>query len=258
MDFRNRSLALVVFAIFALVLAWVGYSTRQAVERAQLELARSTPIKLSSGGREGSSSRPEPFSNGRTELLRSQVDRLSARLNRLSELLQQKSQDYDALKSELDHSTALMNELLPASAEPSEPVAEPLVESEPTTAEPTVSEETQSDLAKQLEEARAQLAELEKEAAASELHIFALQDDKRMLASAASAALIKSGAAAAPGLADLLAHRRPEMRLWAATLLGEMGPDALSAVDALHEALSDADEEVRLAARKALRKIENP
>jgi hypothetical protein len=265
MDFRGRSLALVVFALFALVIAWVGYSTRQAAERVQLELARSTPAKLSSGNsREGSSPRAESFSGARAELLRSQVDRLSARLNRLSELLEQKSQDYDALKAELNHSTALLSELLPDNGERSEPVVEEAtLGSEPTPTEPratesTASKDTQPDLTQQLEEARDQLMELEKEAATSELHIFALQDDKRTLESAASAALVRSGAAAAPALADLLSHRRADIRRWAAMLLGEIGPDAHAAADALHEALSDADEEVRLAARKALRKIENP
>jgi hypothetical protein len=37
-----------------------------------------------------------------------------------------------------------------------------------------------------------------------------------------------------------------------------MGPDAEAAVDALHDAASDSDEEVRIAARRALRRIEEP
>lgn len=259
MDPRSRSLALVVFGLFAAALAWGGYALRQAADRAQCELAQSLPSgSPGSADRESlSRTRTEPFHNPRQELLRVQVDRLSARLNRLSQMLEQKSADYETLKAELNRSTTLLDELLPLAGNDSEQIESSTTgDTEEKVARPE--EELSPALPAQLRAAQEKLSGLEKQAALDELRIFELEDGKRTMESAASAALVRSGAAAAAPLTDLLSHRRPQVRRWAATLLGEIGPDAFSAIDALHEALSDIDEEVRIAARKALRKIENP
>lgn len=256
MDLRSRSFALLVFGLFAATLVWGGYALRQAADRAERELASSLSSDSTSNARRGGSlaARADSSSSSRTELMRMQIDRLSVRMHKLSEMLEQKTADYDSLKAELDKSTRLLNELMAFDPFVFEPATE-ATEETPTT---KPAEETPPDLAAQLLEVRTELADLEKQAAMDELRIFELEDGKRIWESAASAALVRSGAAATPALADLLAHRRPEIRRWAATLLGEIGPDAHSAADALHEALSDTEEDVRVAARKALRKIENP
>jgi HEAT repeat protein len=185
--------------------------------------------------------------------MRTQVERLSARLDRLSELLEQKTADYDALKAEFDKSTQLINELLtPENPSITPKPAEAEAEKTPT------AEQMLAQLNAELRETRAELAALEKDAAASELHILELEDQQRIHQTAAARALVRAGSAAAPALADLLSDRRPEIRRWAATMLGEIGPDASSAVDALRDAFSDPDEDVGIAARRAVRRIEDP
>jgi HEAT repeat protein len=55
-----------------------------------------------------------------------------------------------------------------------------------------------------------------------------------------------------------LAHPRPDVRKWAATMLGELGPVAKEAIPPLQDALKDRDPAVGTAARSALDKIAPP
>jgi hypothetical protein len=64
------------------------------------------------------------------------------------------------------------------------------------------------------------------------------------------------GQAAAPQLIDLLKHKDPEVRYYAAVVLGEL--KSQEAVDELIQTLSDADEDVRWKAMEALREIGDP
>jgi HEAT repeat protein len=257
MDMRSKLLGLTVLGLFAVALVWIAYSLQTMAKSTEQELARLVPAERPPAVRERASrevfaSAREELSNPRIDLLRTQVDRLSARLNRLSELLDQKTADYDALKADYDQNNELLRELL--SLEP-RPAANESSEAQADSAKEQA--ETVERLNTELREARAWLAALEREAALDELHLFDLEESKSYLESAASEALVRSGSAAVPALMDLLLDRRPEIRHWAATLLGRIGPDAEAAVDALHDALSDTNEDVRHAARRALRRIEN-
>jgi chromosome segregation ATPase len=263
MDMRSRLLGLAVFGMFAAALVWVALSLQQAARSTEQELAGWRPPETTATVPETTSpgaslsSRGEGFSNPRVDLLRTQVDRLSARLNRLSELLEQKTAEYDALKADSDHNNELLRDLLSLEQKPA--VRKPDLKTLAPEADKADSPATTIDkLNAELRETRAELAALEKEAALGELQIFELEERNRYVESAASDALVRSGAAAVPALSDLLSDRHAEIRRWAAKLLGEIGPDAHSAVDALHDALSDTDEDVRIAARKALRRIEQP
>src|SRR5688500_7474777 len=118
MDMRGRLLALAVFGLFAGVLVWVALSLQGAIRRTEQELAARAAIVQSTSltervPRESSgSARTDPSSPPRSELMRAQVERLSARLDRLSGLLEQKTADYNALKADFDKSNLLLNELL--------------------------------------------------------------------------------------------------------------------------------------------------
>lgn len=260
MDMRSRLLALAVFGMFAVTLASISFAVWSQVQRTGQELATMLPAPAPS--------RPDKISldsgiarddqlDPRLELWRTQVERLTDRVNRLSDLLEKKSADYDSLKTDHDHNAEILRELL-ATEQDSVERKTVVNEIKAEAAKTESNSEAVAELNSQLRELRSELAAMEKQAAVDELHIFELEDRKRMLQTAASAALVRSGAAAAGALADLLSDRRPELRRWAATVLGEIGPDAASAADALHEALSDSDEEVQIAARKALRRIERP
>jgi len=64
--------------------------------------------------------------------------------------------------------------------------------------------------------------------------------------------LASIGAESVPVLVEHLTHQRAEIRRWAATVLGEIGPDANDAIPALMHASSDEDPGVREAARRSL------
>jgi chromosome segregation ATPase len=98
----------------------------------------------------------------------------------------------------------------------------------------------------QIEQANQRVADLE---------IAALRELVR--STEATLALVATGAAAVPALLDRLADDNPDVRRWAATVLGEIGPEASLAAEALLIALDDENEEVREAARIALERIEN-
>jgi HEAT repeat protein len=84
----------------------------------------------------------------------------------------------------------------------------------------------------------------------------AIQTLQRAFRDLAGEAVLAAGAEATPVLMSALTHRDPEIRVWAATMLGEIGPAARTAAPALVEALTDEDADVRLAARHALELVD--
>lgn len=61
-----------------------------------------------------------------------------------------------------------------------------------------------------------------------------------------------------PELVKALSHPEPDLRYLAAVWLGGFGPDAKEAIPQLRVALDDENEDVRRAAKDALRRIERP
>ncbi len=74
----------------------------------------------------------------------------------------------------------------------------------------------------------------------------------------ASIALAHLGQPAVPALRTSLASERKDLRLWSAYTLGQIGPVAESAVEALNVSLADTDPALRAAAAQALGKIAAP
>jgi len=74
----------------------------------------------------------------------------------------------------------------------------------------------------------------------------------------ASIALANLGQPAVPALRKSLVSARKDVRLWSAYTLGQIGPVAKSAVEALSVSLTDADPALRAAAAQALGKIAAP
>jgi HEAT repeat protein len=98
-----------------------------------------------------------------------------------------------------------------------------------------------------------QLAQWQRQSAEQ---VDAIQTLQRAYHDLASAAVAAAGADATPVLVSALTHRSPDVRLWAVTMLGEIGPAARPAAPALVEALSDESPDVRLAARHALELVD--
>ena len=74
----------------------------------------------------------------------------------------------------------------------------------------------------------------------------------------ASIALANLGQPAVPALRKSLVSESKDVRLWSAYTLGQIGPVAASAVEALNVTLADADPALRAAVAEALGKIAAP
>jgi len=83
----------------------------------------------------------------------------------------------------------------------------------------------------------------------------ALGDEEKWVRVEAVAILAAMRPGGVAALARALADGNPQARLLAAVTLGEIGPEAKSAIPALEAALGDRDEAVRFAAAEALKKI---
>jgi HEAT repeat protein len=90
----------------------------------------------------------------------------------------------------------------------------------------------------------------------SELEVSALEQEMQAFQTAASETLVAVGAAAVPRLIQRLSDPRASIRQWAASVLGQIGPDARQAAPELAELLTDRDPLVRQAARQALDRIQ--
>ena len=80
--------------------------------------------------------------------------------------------------------------------------------------------------------------------------------EKQAFEAVVSETFVRLGRDAVPVLVYQLANPRADVRQWAANLLGELGPVARDAIPSLSDALRDADETVREAARNSLEKID--
>ena len=113
---------------------------------------------------------------------------------------------------------------------------------------------------KDLDKLRAELERDEEQIAAmrvrSERDIAELIEEKVTFEIAAGNAILETGEAAIMPLITLLQHERPEVRIWAAAVLAELGPDARSALEPLTMLLQDDDQRVVAQARRAIAAIE--
>lgn len=82
-----------------------------------------------------------------------------------------------------------------------------------------------------------------------------LSDKDDRVKKAAGELLLKSGVEAVPGLKRMVENAKGQPRLWAALVLGEIGPPAKDAVPSLEKALGEVAPEGRPIVQAALKKI---
>ncbi len=209
-------------------------------------------------------------------LQRVQIRRLQALLDQKTKLLQQRTALLDqknaeqvALRAEVDEAVELLEvlaaELAATATTPSSGQAK--------------AEKLQSELEKFRSEAaknrlvadqrQAELDRLKDEVGATDEGISQLQlqaetefdslvAEKRAFEAVVSETFSRLGVDAVPVLVYQLANPRANVRQWAATVLGDLGPTARDAIPPLSDALRDQDQAVRDAARRALEKIDAP
>ena len=83
-----------------------------------------------------------------------------------------------------------------------------------------------------------------------------LFDDASFIPAAVREAIVKIGRPAVSPLIELLQDKKWAVRLEAAIILGQIGPEAKDSVSALTEVLKDDDQRVRQYAAKALEKVQ--
>jgi len=209
-------------------------------------------------------------------LQRAQIRRLQAMLDQKTKLLQQRTALLDqknaeqvALRVELDEAIGLLEVL----------AAELAATTTTPSAGQAKGEKLRSDLEKFRSEAaksrtvadqqQVELDRLKDEVGATDEGITQLQlqaetefnslvAEKRAFEAVVSESFVRLGIDAVPVLVYQMANPRADVRQWAATLLGELGPTARDAIPPLSDALRDKDQAVRDAARRALEKIDMP
>lgn len=269
MDGRNISLAafvclgLLAVGGFLYVLNRSAEQTRrQAEEAARLadEEARRETVRVAALG--DRLSRPDRDVSRRLESLQKLLRSRSAELRR-------KNAEYRELQAKFDQTLETVEQLMAQRADGGETAKSAgNGKKPPATAGGEGAVDVDQEVARlldrqrreELEQLRAELNRANEDLAAvlveTESQIAALLDENEALQQAAAQMLIGTGSSAVPALAAALGHARPEVRRWAALVLGRLGGEARRAIPELTTALEDADPGVREAAREALRMID--
>lgn len=209
-------------------------------------------------------------------LQRAQIRRLQALLDQKTKLLQQRTSLLDqrnaeeaTLRAELDEAIEMLEVL---AVELAATAVTPAGGSGNGAKLQNELEKLRTESAKSREHAERQQQELEQlreELGTTDLDIAQLQQqaeqefeallmDRESFEAVVTETLARIGGDAVPVLVYQLAHPRPDVRTWAATMLGELGPVAKEAIPPLQDALKDRDPAVGTAARSALDRIDPP
>lgn len=204
--------------------------------------------------------------NERLTALQSSLERATTQLHEKSQQLNQRDAECRVLEEKLDESVAFAMELL---------VQEPSATRDDQTAEAKATlERDLAALKKQLRDSqtlskehterlaalRTELMQADLEIASlrerAELEITALIEERISIEAVTGDLLREFGEIAVPSLITSLQHRQPEVRLWAATMLGKLGLNATTAIEPLINLTKDPEPQVAAAARRALTLIE--
>ena len=268
MDFRNSKLIVALAMAFCVIISMIAYlglrnAGHDLLARSGLTEATVEPYPQYSRRYAEAKHRDETRDAIRSlkklrELVHAKDRLLQQRIQQLQEVSRQRDllkqdlwqlqREHDQLRRETDQT---MNAFVEFSSQVNDGNLTSTVARENTATEAPTTEATNFDveielIEWQIEQANQRVADLE---------LTALREIIR--SNEATQALIATGAAAVPALLDRLAEEDPEIRRWAADVLGQIGPEASLAVEALLEALNDANEDVRESAKIALDRIEN-
>jgi hypothetical protein len=280
---RDRLLIFALYFAIAFVAIMAGYAAF-SLYRTQSdirELAASSLRRLPPNANSVSGQKTEALyapellerANYRLQQLQATLERTHRLLEQQRTQVREKTHECRVLQDELDRTIALVFELMTDQAlnveaagddealEERERVKEKIdSEMEALKAELQLSEFLEQEQSAQLEELQDELIRADMEITAlqleAEAQIDALVEDKQALESAASQALVEAGAAATPALTEFLSDSRPDVRGWAAFVLGEIGSEAQDAVPELQNLLADPVERVRQQAQTALNRIQ--
>ena len=204
--------------------------------------------------------------NERLAVLQANLERTTAQLHEKSKLLNPRNADCRSLEAKLDESIGFAMELLSEAADTDREQqtrdVKAKLEGDLTALRKQLREsqilidehsERLDVLRMELLQADLAIADLRERA---EREIAALVGERLAIEVAAGDAMIQLGEEAVSPLTALLQHQHAEVRLWSATVLGELGLDATAAIELLNNLTSDRDTRVAAAAQHALTLIE--
>ncbi len=266
MDFRNSKLIVTLAILFAVIISTLAYLAFRNAGRDLLERGGMTDLVdqrypqydrryVQASHRDATREeirtlrKLRDLVHTKDELITTRTEQLREATYELIQLkrdLQALQRRHEALQRETDQTINAFVELS-SQVEDDGAQTTPVVREEPRQEDEVSDLDMEVDLIQwQIEQANLRVAELE---------LTALRELVR--SSEATQALVATGAAAVPALLDRLEDDDPDVRQWAADVLGQIGPEASLAEEALLEALNDENADVRDAARIALDLIEN-
>jgi HEAT repeat protein len=280
MDVRSSQLIVVLFLVFAVVIVTVAYfgfrdipwsvaELDLSAEQDEPQSASATAARALVMSRDARSTTTE---DSRTRRLRELLGRRTATLQKQTEALGRARAESAALRVELER-LKIENERLRQQTEwqlasiVAEVSQNPQVDPNLTSIgllndnlfDDVLANGASATAANRASEVESEMATLEWELSQSQSRVMELELSmlRELEASSRASDLIVSiGAPAVPTLIQSLSDTNAEVRRWAATVLGRIGPEAFEALENLRQALRDSDVDVATAARQAIDQIE--
>jgi HEAT repeat protein len=276
MDAMNRLLAWAAYLVCGVAIGVACYAAFDYYRRPRPNPG--TDVTSQNGENEGDTfGEDEVLRGSHVEQIfaqRAQIKRLqtlltqkTTLLERKTALLEEKTAEQETLRTELDQAIELL-QLLMADTTTGSGQAVELTDDERRLQSEldqlrneseegrTLAEQQQAEfdlLMMELAATDEKIAQLERE---SEQELIQLTADRQAFETVVASTVARIGEAAVPVLIEQLRHPNADVRLWAATVLGQIGPAARDAIPPLLEMLADAEPGVRNAARRSLESID--
>ena len=279
MSERNSLLIVGVYTLLGLLIVSVGYGAyayyQLASTSAAARLEASLAAEMAEAKRPASTKPPKPMGNvaalarahAQLNELQAMMERNSRLLEQRTSLLNQKTAECKMLQRQLDGSIATVLELLDMDSNVSDSEQRQQLgrnleqEFNRLTAELEQSEALELEQSQQVADLKMQLTATELEIAAireqTGAELLSLLERQQLLETTSRRAFVQLGAAAVPVLVEMLNDQRPEVRAWAASILGSLGSAGQEAVPALMAMLVDSDQLVRDEAKRSLDLLSN-
>jgi HEAT repeat protein len=280
MDVRSSQLIVVLFLGFAAVVSLLAYfgfrdipwSARQFDLSSGQDPSQSASTFESRGRMIARDARGAPLEDNRTKRLRELLERRTATLLKQTDALKLARAESATLKAELERLkieyermrqqtdwqlASIVAEVSQNSGDDPSPtsiglLADSLLENIVADEDPLAAESSTTD-------AESEIAALEWELSESQSRVMELELSmlrELEASSRATDAIVSIGAPAVPTLIQSLSDTSPEVRRWAATALGRIGPEAFESLEGLRQLMRDSDVDVATAARQAIDQIE--
>jgi len=279
MSERNSLLIAALYAVLGLAVVVIGYGTflyyQDASSSAVARMEASLAEEMAAAHHNAATQPPKPLINAaaltrahvQLNELQAMLERNSQLLDKRTKLLNQKTAECKTLQRQLDGSITTVLALLEENAadinfESRQAVGRSLEqEFKQLKLELERSESLEIEQMEQVALLKSELAETETRIAVireqSNAELLMLLEQQQLLDATSRRAFTQMGAAAVPVLVQLLSDERPEVRAWAGSVLGGLGPNGQEAVPALMGLLVDNDEQVRDQARRSLDLLSN-